>query len=340
MKAAVLTELNKLLVLADVEPAPLGYGQVLVKVLVSGICGSQLQEIAGYKGNKPPHLLGHEGCGIVQDVGRAVTRVQKGDKVVMHWRKAAGIESEPPCYWLNEQYFTSGRVTTLSEYSICSENRLTPVPDDTPEDLCALLGCSLSTALGTLEREAQLRMGESVLVIGVGGLGCNLIKAARLMGAIPIHAFDTNERKELLAAELGATAFASQWPQFCSDLRTISTQAFDVVIETSGATEAITKGLQFTGPGGRFIMVGQPKPLADAVFSNVRHMFDGEGKTIKATQGGGFQPHLDIPRYVKMHQRRDLDVADIITHRMKLDDINEAIELVRQGNAGRILITP
>lgn len=343
MKAAVLRELNRPLVLADVEPHPLRYGQVLVKVLASGICGSQLQEISGYKGNKPPHLLGHEGCGTVQEVGHGVTRVKAGDRVVMHWRKAwTGIESEVPsyCFLPTGRDFTSGRVTTFSEYSICSENRLTPVPRDTPEELCALLGCSLSTAFGTLEREAKLRIGESVLVIGVGGLGCNLIKAARLMGATPIHAFDINPNKESLAVSLGATTFASQWPEFFGDLRTIRSPEFDVVIETSGATDAITKGLLFTGPGGRFIMVGQPKPLADAVFVNARHMFEGDGKTIKSTQGGGFEPHFDIPRYVRLHERGDLDVGDIITHRMKLDEINEAIELVRQGNAGRILITP
>jgi S-(hydroxymethyl)glutathione dehydrogenase/alcohol dehydrogenase len=332
LKAAVLTELNKPLELVDTVVGNLRHGQVLVEVLASGICGSQLQEIAGYKGNKPPHLLGHEGCGRVLAAGAGVTRVNQDDTVVMHWRKAAGIESEPPIYHAGSDAFTSGRVTTFSQLSICSENRLTPVPHDTPPELCALLGCSLSTAFGTLERDAQLLPGESVLVVGVGGLGCNLIKAAQMMRAVPIHAIDINPSKEGLALSLGATAFATDWQLYPS--------GYDVVIETSGDPDAISRALLFVKERGRFIMVGQPKPGAGVSIYNARHMFDGDGKTIKATQGGGFLPHLDIPRYVRLWKSGNLDVSDIITHRMKLDDINEAIELVRQGNAGRILITP
>jgi len=338
VKAAVLTELNKPLELSEVETGALRYGQVLVKVLVSGICGSQLQEIAGYKGNRPPHLLGHEGCGIVHEVGVGVTRVKEGEKVVMHWRKAAGLESEPPRYILDRREITSGRVTTFSELAICSENRLTPVPHDSDPELCALLGCGLSTAFGTLERDANLKPGESVLVIGVGGLGCNLIKVARLMGANPIFGFDIIEQKITLAQLMGATSCHYVWPGLERHMNFHGISGFDVVIETSGDPHAISRGLMALNPGGRFIMVGQPPPQTDVTLSCARHMFDGEGKTIKATQGGGFQPHLDIPRYLKLRQR--LEPGHIITHRMKLDDINDAIELVRDGGAGRIIITP
>jgi S-(hydroxymethyl)glutathione dehydrogenase/alcohol dehydrogenase len=339
LKAAVLTELNKPLKLAEVEPTALKYGQVLVQVLASGICGSQLQEIAGHKGNKPPHLLGHEGCGIVLEIGPGVTRVKPLDKVVMHWRKAAGIESEPPAYLFNDREITSGRVVTFAEEAICSENRLTPVPPETDRELCALLGCGLSTALGTLERDAAFRIGESLLVIGVGGLGCNLLRAGWLMHGHPIVGFDIKRDKGQLAKLMGASCCLSTWPSLCEEMQGYGLRAgFDCVIDTSGAPEAITRGLTMVRPSGRFIMVGQPAPGVVVALLNARHFFEGEGKTIKATQGGGFQPDLDIPRYVKIQSQ--LDASRIITHRMKLDQINDALDLVRLGDAGRVFITP
>ncbi|MCL4392514.1 alcohol dehydrogenase catalytic domain-containing protein, partial [Patescibacteria group bacterium] len=206
MKAAILEKINEPLTVAEVEIGEPSFGQVLVKILVSGICGSQLQEIGGYKGNGAyvPHLLGHEGAGIVQRIGPGVTKVKEGDKVVMHWRKGDGIESDFPVYAFKGKPMRSGKVTTFSEYSIVSENRVTPVPQDTPNELCALLGCSLSTALGTVNLEADLKLGESLMVVGVGGLGINLIKAGRLVGAYPIIAVDIYENKRELAQQMGA----------------------------------------------------------------------------------------------------------------------------------------
>lgn len=341
MKAAVLTKLNAPLEIADVEPTDLEYGQVLVKVLASGICGAQLQEIAGHKGNSEylPHLLGHEGCGIVQAIGSGVTRVKEGDKVVMHWRKAAGIESAIPRYKLDGKIMPSGRVTTFSEYSMCSENRLTSVPRETPDELCCLLGCGLSTALGTIERDAALRMGESVLIVGVGGLGCNLIRAAVLAHATPIFAMDVNEDKAALANLMGAHVCRPNWPQVREWMKVWKVPGFDVIIDTTGDPKAISTSLTMLNPSGRFVMVGQPKPGEDAALIGARHMFDGEGKSIRATQGGGFQPHLDIPRYTRLSPNV-LGVEKIITHRVKLGDINRAIDLVRDGCAGRIIVTP
>jgi S-(hydroxymethyl)glutathione dehydrogenase / alcohol dehydrogenase len=341
VKAAVLTKLNSTLEIADVEPGPLKYGQVLVRVLASGICGSQLQEIAGHKGNGEylPHLLGHEGCGMVEGIGEGVSRVKLGDKVVMHWRKAAGIESENPKYKFNDRIITSGRVTTFSQMSICSENRVTSVPRETSDEFCALLGCGLSTALGTVERDASLRMGESILIIGVGGLGCNLIRAADLAHATPIFAIDSNEQKGPLANLMGAHVCRPSWPGILDWLGVYKISGFDVVIDTTGDPHAISMGLTLLNPSGRFVMVGQPKPGENVSLMGARLMFDGEGKSIKATQGGGFQPHLDIPRYTKLSPNI-LQIDKIITHRVKLEDINNAIELVRNGCAGRIIVIP
>lgn len=332
MHAALLTAHNAPLTVAEIQPAgPLEFGQVLVRVLVSGLCGAQLQEIRGEKGGPLPHLMGHEGCGIVEEVGPAVTRVKPGDKVVMHWRKAAGLESPIPKYRFvesvqGEPCFTSGRVTTLATHSICSENRLTPIPADTDPGLGALLGCGLSTALATVESEAH--WGDSVLVLGVGGLGLSLLAALDLTRPRRICACDTNERKRSPARCAGA--------EFVNLTDEKLTGDFDLILDTTGAPAAMENALGHLAPSGRYVMIGQPAPTKPVCISNARHMFDGEGKTIKATQGGGFRPDLDIPRYLPA--LADLYLERLITHRLPLAKINIALDLVRQGEAGRVLI--
>ncbi len=341
MKAAVLEVIDQPLVVAEVGLTPLQFGQVLVKVLVSGICGSQLMEIGGHKGNAKfvPHLMGHEGCGIVEEVGVGVTRVKVGDKVIMHWRKGDGVESDFPEYEYNGKRIKSGKVTTFSEYSICSENRLTPVPQDTPEELCALLGCSLSTALGTINDEAEVKFGESVMIVGAGGLGINLIKAAKLASAYPVISLDIHEHKRELALSLGADLFVNVATESLPEkLAEFGLKDVDVIIECSGSKKAIEATLPFLSGTGRYIMVGHPKPGESVEMLQAGHMFGGEGKTIKATQGGGFNPSKHIERYVRLARKGNLDIRGIITHRTSLDDINKAIDAVRAGEASRILI--
>jgi len=342
MKAAVLEKINEPLVVADVGLTPLTFGQVLVKILASGICGAQLLEIGGHKGNAKfvPHLLGHEGAGIVEDVGLGVTKVKKGDKVVMHWRKGEGIESDFPSYIYKGKTIRSGKVTTFSEYSIVSENRVTPVPKDTPNELCALLGCGLSTAMGVINEEAQVKFGESVMVVGAGGMGINMLKAATAASAYPIISLDVFDNKKELAESVGAHLFVNTKTQNVGDemFKKFGIRDADVIIETSGNKFALQDSLPYLSGTGRFIMVGQPKPGETVELLNANHMFGGEGKMIKATQGGKFSPTKDIPRYVRMHKAGVLNIKNIITHRVKLDQVNEAIELVRKGQASRILI--
>lgn len=331
---ALLTEIGKPLNIQDCTWSELSYGQVLVKILASGICGAQLQEIDGHKVGGPlPHPLGHEGVGIVEEVGPMVRQVKKRDNVVMHWRKGDGIESNHPELFVatkgQEQIITSGKVTTFSEYSVCSENRLTPVPKDTPVELCALLGCGLSTALGVMENEVNLKIGETVLIIGCGGLGLNLILAAKMRNAGYLAAIDIVQSKEMTAFSMGAHGVGEY---------AITGRRFDVVVDTTGENNAISLGIASLAPSGRFIMVGQPR--GDVILQNAKHMFEGTGQTIKATQGGMFQPTRDIPRYIRAYQAGLLNLNGIISHRLPLSRINEGIQLVRDGLAGRVLIEP
>lgn len=342
MKAAILESINGPLTIGEVGLTEPAFGQVLVKVLVSGICGSQLQEIAGNKGNAKfvPHLLGHEGCGIVESVGVGVTKVKPGDKVVMHWRKGEGIESDFPIYHFKGKSMPSGKVTTFSQYSLVSENRITPVPADTPNELCALLGCSLSTALGVIDNETDLRLGESFMVMGVGGLGVNLIRAAKLASAYPVVAVDVHDSKKDTALAMGADLFINAKTQNIQEelTKTLGIKNIDVIVDTSGSKQGLESSITLLSGVGRYIILGHPKPGESVELINANHMFEGEGKTIKATQGGRFSPTRDIPRYINLYRAGILKIDTIITHRVKLDDVNEAIDLVRKGLAGRILI--
>ena len=343
MKAAVLETINAPLTVANVELGELSLGQVLVKILVSGICGAQLQEIAGNKNNAKfvPHLLGHEGCGIVEEVGAGVTKVKKGDKVVMHWRKGDGIEADFPTYTFKGKTMRSGKVTTFSEYSIVSENRITPVPKEISNDFCALLGCGLSTALSAIANEAQVQPGESVMVVGLGGLGTCFMKAARFSGASPIIGIDIHDSKKNTVQSLNGNLFINSMKENIPEVmqRELGIKEVDVIIDTSGNARIIAETIPLLGNDGRYILVGQTMPGETVEIKIANHLFGGtEGKTIKATQGGKFSPSKDIPRYVKLYQAGLLDIDNIITHRVTLDNINSAIELMREGKANRIAI--
>ena len=332
MKAAVLEKIDAPLAIRDVELTELKVGQVLVKILVSGLCGAQLHEIRGHKGNAKflPHLMGHEGCGIVEEVGPGVTTVEVGDKVVMHWRPGTGIEAPFPSYVLDGKSMSSGKVTTLSEYSIVSENRLTTVPQDTPEDFCAILGCALTTALGIIDNEVDLKFGESVAVVGCGGVGLNLVQAAALKSACPVYAIDNNVTKSDLCFTAGASLFTNSISNLDGSV--------DVIIDTTGIPEVISECVSKLSGKGRMILVGQPAPGRGIEVMNAVNLFNGMGQSIKATQGGKTNPAEDIPRYVLMHKEGLLDVKQFITHRFKLDDVNAAFDLLKSGNAGRIII--
>ena len=332
MKAAILEQIDAPLAVREVELTELKFGQVLVKVLVSGLCGAQLHEIKGHKGNAKflPHLMGHEGCGIVEEIGLGVTTVEPGDKVVMHWRPGSGIESPFPNYVLDGKTISSGKVTTLNEYSIVSENRITKIPYDTPSVLAAMLGCSLTTALGIIDNECDLKFGESVGILGCGGVGLNLIQAAKMKNASPIYAVDINHQMCDLSTEMGADVFANS-------IRHLPT-TMDVIIDTSGVPEVISDAYDRLSPSGRLILVGQPTPGKSVELPNAVSMFDGSGKSIRATQGGRTDPEKDIPRYIKLALSGSLDYESLHTDTFFLDEVNEAFDLLRSGNAGRIMI--
>ncbi len=342
MKALVLETLNSPLQLHDVEPTPLKFGQVLIKVLRSGFCGAQLQEIKGHKGNGKflPHLMGHEGCGIVMEIGDGVTTVNIGDKVVMHWRIGSGIESDFPQYILNGKIISSGKVTTLSEVSIVSENRVTKVPNDLPADFAALLGCCITTSFGVINNEAKVRFGENVLVLGCGGLGLSFIWGAKLANAGNIIGVDISEDKRKMAELLGATGFVNSREGTVKDyiFKDLGLPGIDVVIDTTGIPEVIAMGSELLSNFGRMILVAQPEPGKDITIPNASGFFGSNGKELISTQGGKTNPTEDIPRYVTLFNNSHLNYEALITEKVSLEDVNEAIIRLKAGKSGRIMV--
>ena len=166
--AAILVQQNNPLEIGLIEfPESLEIGQVLVKLHFSGICGSQIGEIKGVKGPDPylPHLMGHEGCATVLEIGQGVKTVKPGDLVVLHWKKGNGIESIPPRYKYQDSNLNAGWITTFNEYAVISENRCTTIPKETNKKTASLFGCAITTGFGTIENIAKLKMGESVVIL-------------------------------------------------------------------------------------------------------------------------------------------------------------------------------
>src|SRR5438874_271293 len=207
-KAAILAQSRKPLVVDQITfPDELGVGQVLVKLLYTSICGAQINEIEAAKGPDKflPHLLGHEGSGVVIEIGPGVTTVKPGDTVVLHWRPSQGIQCQPPEYKWRKEKLNAGWVTTFNEHAIISENRMTSISPDYDMKSAPLLGCAVTTAAGVINNDAKVKIGESVVVFGVGGVGLNVVQFAELAGAYPIVGIDLIDAKLDMAKARGAT---------------------------------------------------------------------------------------------------------------------------------------
>ena len=341
MRAAILVEQNQPLVVDEIKlPKSLNVGQVLVKVHYSGICGSQLGEIAGVKGPDPylPHLLGHEGSGTVLAVGAGVKSVKPRDNVVLHWRKGLGIESEPPCYRWNDHMLNAGWVTTFNEFAIVSENRCTPVPTDNDLKVMALYGCAVTTGFGVVENNAKVRIGETVVVFGAGGIGLNVVQAASLVSAYPIIAVDLHDNRLDLAAEMGASHLINNGKKdaFQRILDIAGPCGVDCFIDNTGLPSIIEKGYRITKPQGRLTLVGVPSIANDISIHTLPLHY---GKTISGSHGGDGMVFLDIARYHKLYKNGRIKLCELITNHYPLDAINDAMKDMQNGKvAGRCLI--
>lgn len=337
MKAAILKGLNLPLIVDEVSlPEKLNAGQVLVRVECATICGAQIGEIVGAKGHDKflPHLLGHEGCGFIEDTGESVKNVKQGDRVVMHWRKGAGIESDFPKYQWGNKIIGGGLVTTFNEYAVVSENRLTRIDNDIPLTVGSLMGCAVTTGLGLINNEAKLKIGQSIMVLGCGGVGLNIIQGAAMVSGNPIIAVDRIKDKLISAEQYGATHLINtSISDLQSEVKKI-VNSVDVVVDCTGSVSMINEGLLLTKE--KLILVGQPFYDQSLVLPGFRKHY--QGKVIMDSQGGLTNPTEDIPKYLELYRNGKLQLDDLITDTFYIDKINDAVNLAQKGTAGRILI--
>ena len=339
-RAAILTELNTPLVIDEIDIPKLDVGQVLVQVHCSGICGAQLGEISGAKGPDKflPHLMGHEGGAVVLEIGPGVTQVKPGDRVCMHWRKGAGIHAQPAKYQWNGRTVNAGWVTTFNEHAIVSENRLTKIPDGVDFEIAALMGCAVTTALGIINNDASVKIGQSVAVLGCGGVGLNVIQGAAMVAADPIIAIDIHDHKLEMARRYGAThCINSSGGNIRDQIRDIvGKQGVDVFVENTGLVRLIEQAYELTSNQGRTILVGVPRHDQDITIHSLPLHF---GKVLTGCEGGHTYPTTDIPRYLRLFQSGKLQLKEQITHRFRFDEINKALDTVREGSAGRCMLS-
>ena len=337
--AAILFELGKPLVIQEVEIPSLLAGQVLVKVLYSGVCRSQLMEASGSRGPDAwlPHLLGHEGSGIVLKVGSEVSKVKAGDEVILGWVKGDGIEAPGAKYLYDGQIINSGRVTTFSNYTIASENRLVKKPAGLAFDIATLFGCALPTGAGMVLNELSLLSSSTVAVLGLGGIGLSALMALKALEVKKIIAIDVSDEKLSLARTLGANHVINSQNEDCeSALRNIVGQGVDFCVESAGTVSTIELGFKLIRKGGGQLLFASHPPEGDKIKIAPHELISG--KKIAGSWGGATRPDVDIPKMYQIFSNANIPMESLLTKRYKLEDINEALEDLRLGRVFRPLV--
>ncbi|WP_033424301.1 alcohol dehydrogenase catalytic domain-containing protein [Actinomadura flavalba] len=362
MRAALLRAYGAPLDVTEIEIAPPEAGEVLVRIAASGVCGSDLK---GIDGTSPvvthlPCVLGHESAGTVEATGPGVTSVKPGDRVV--------IAMNGPCGRCRNcvrgrVHLCSGRsrMTTImgmtadgstrlsaggeavrpyigigsfAEKAVVAEAMCVKVGAGDPLDLLALTACAVVTGVGAVLNVARVEPGSSVLVVGCGGVGLNVVQGARLAGATTIIAADVAASKLRLAETFGAThtLLSDDLPkQVGAIVRGGADYAFDV----TGVPAVLPAAFAATQPGGTTVMVGSPAAGRDlAIPPGV--LFGS--RRLMGTQGGDANPARDLPLLADLHRAGRLDLAGLVSERLPLDDVNDAIAHVRSGAVARSVI--
>ena len=337
--AAVLVQQKQPLELIEIEwNCELAPGQVLVKLLRSGICGSQLGEIDGVKGADKflPHLLGHEGVGHVLAIGPGVTSVSVDDYVVLHWMRGHGIESATPTYTSEIGIINAGWVTTFNEYAVISENRCNTISPQLPDSTDSLLGCAIPTAFGAVENCSNLKLGGKALVCGAGGVGLSLVQALLLRGASEIVVIDRYDSRLKLAKAVGASDIRMVADGVYDDLHEDYPGGFDAVFDSTGKSDVLQHCFMLTNALGTLVCIGVPEHNDPISLHTLPLHF---GKKIVGVHGGNGDVQQDIPRYKMLLDKKLIDAQPLMQKSYPLQAINDAIDDLRRGLiAGRISI--
>lgn len=337
--AAILTELQKPLVVSGIEIPSLKPGQVLVDISYSGICHTQLSECKGNRGEDKflPHCLGHEGSGVVREIGSGITKVKVGDRVILSWIKGTGADISSTVYRWGNKRVNAGGVTTFSRQSVISENRLTVIPNDISMEVAALIGCAVPTGMGAVLNTAQPRPGQSIAIFGTGGIGLCAVAGAAISGCAPIIAVDINPEKLKVAKKMGAThCVCSKTDDPEEKIMKICPRGIDFAIEATGIPDVMNLALTSVhAQGGIAVVIGNAK-FNDKLVIDPRQL--NMGKQLRGTWGGDNNPDIDFPRYCQLVKFGRLNLDPLMSLPYSLGDINQALLDLAMGRVVRPLI--
>ncbi len=337
--AAVLVELGRPLELCELELPTLRPGQVLVEIAYSGVCHTQVLEARGRRGpdDYVPHCLGHEGSGVVRDIGTDVTRVQPGDRVILSWIKGGGLDVPGTVYEGPSGRVNAGGVTTFQTFSVVSENRLTRLPDGVPMREAALLGCAAPTGIGAVWHAGNVRRGQTVAVFGVGGVGLCAVAAAAERGAEHIVAIDRRADRLNCATQLGATDTINVDDDDAFErLKACAPGGFDAAIEATGRPSVMRQALECVRPrGGRAVVIGNA-PHGESLSIDPQQL--NQGKQLLGTWGGDSEPDRDYAGYASLIAIGRLDLSPLVGATYTLDQINQALDDLESGRVVRPMV--
>jgi S-(hydroxymethyl)glutathione dehydrogenase / alcohol dehydrogenase len=344
MRAAILEEFGRPLVVEEVDLLPPAPDGVIVRTGASAFCITDCTNQRGDLGKKLPTVLGHAGMGVVEEVGPLVTRTKVGDRVIV-----PGTPECRQCYWCvhgrpdqcahlvvgqpqiatrgsGEPLTSSGGGGTYAELMRVRESWVFPVETNLPDEQLGLLGCGVTSGMGAVFNAARVEPGSSVAVLGCGHLGLWMIQAARVAGAAQIIAVEPHASRLALAGELGATDLVNpaDGDPVASVRALTGGRGADYGFEAAGPPAAMEQAFLMTRPAGTVVVTGWERPDSTVTFSAVELAI--LGRTIHSCQYGGARIRRDIPRFARLLEAGQVDAAPIVSRRFALDEVNEALE--------------
>jgi len=372
VRAAVLREMgrpqpfaqSKPLSIEEVELTSAGPGEVLIKVAAAGLCHSDLSVINGDRPRPMPMLLGHEVAGVIEEVGLGVNGFKPGDHVVAAFVPSCGhclpcmsarpalcepgaaanaagtlISGERRIILNGERVNHHLGVSGFAEFAVLSSNSIVRIDTGLPLDRAALFGCAVMTGVGAVVNTAQVAMGATVAVVGLGGVGLNAVMAARMVGAAEVVAIDLQDSKLRLATDLGATRTVNAGSDDVVEaIRDLTHGGVDYAFEMAGSVRAMDIAYRITRRGGMTVSAGLSNPSHDFSLKHVSLV--AEERCIKGSYVGSCVPLRDIPRFIALHQRGLLPVERLMSGEIGLEGINAAFDLLAEGQAVRQILRP
>lgn len=321
-KALVLRELNKFPILEDLSLiSKLNENQSLVKIITSGICGAQLQEINGQKNNQKyiPHCLGHEAYGEIIETSSPKLKI--GDKVILHWRKNNNSKDNYYSYNSNNTIVGAGPITTFSEMSVIDNSRITKI-NNIDKYYAPLLGCAITTCFGITNLENNL-INKKILITGAGGIG--LVLSTMIQAKLDLYDKSQSETKLNIIKELNNINLIDKIFLYNKNIK------YDCILDTTGNNELIQLLIEKIDTNGSLILISKPQAPLTIDPNNLYK--NGGGITIKSTEGGSIIPEIHIPIILNNYSFNN----KIITHKFSLEESDKAFNTLISGDAGRIL---